>query len=268
MVSLKNVSLYYPAETRMVLQDISWIIGRGEAWVLFGRNGSGKTRLLDIATGYLSPSRGSVVRFGCGPAGVDLREQRKKIGLVNSQIRELFPRNERTIDVVVSGMFASTGIYDVVDDHAYGKARQLLAEIGMEDRDKGLFRVLSDGEKQKVLMLRALINDPALLILDEPCMGLDIASREDLLSAVDGLIRTRDVAVIHVTHHVEEITQQFGNIFILDGGRCLYQGPLAGGLNDETMSRVFRKKIVLSSMGGRFHASVNRTDAPDGGNIN
>ncbi|HOO70604.1 MAG TPA: ATP-binding cassette domain-containing protein [Spirochaetota bacterium] len=252
MISLKDISLYFPGTRSMVLRDISWNIAAKEAWVLFGRNGSGKTKLLEIVTGYTSPSAGSIHRFDSMSIGCDIREIRKRIGIVNSLIKEMMPRNENVIDVVVSGFFASTGLYDFVDASLTQKAALLLDEISMDTKAYLPFRVLSDGEKQKVLMLRALINDPEILILDEPCMGLDLASREDLLETVDSLISKRGIAVIHVTHHIEEITSLFKYIFILDNGSCFYCGPLDKGLSSENMSRIFNRSVDVEKRNNRY----------------
>ena len=243
MISLKNISLYYPPSKKLVLSGITWHIRPGEQWVLFGRNGSGKTRLLEIITGYNFPSTGTVSRFG-QEKGYDIRQIRKKTGIVNTLLKDMFLQSEPLINVVLSGLFASIGLFDDPAKHDTEKARALLNSIGMADRSQDPFGILSDGEKQKVLMLRALINNPSLVILDEPCMGLDIAAREDLLADLQELILSNKISAIYVTHHVEEIIPLFDKIYILHNGTEQYSGSLKDGLTSEMLSGIFQREIL------------------------
>jgi len=252
MIKLENVSLDIYGSHRRILDDINWHISRGESWILFGRNGSGKTKLLEIITGYLYPSEGEVTRFGCGHIGSDIRELRKKIGYVSSVLREKFNRDERLIDTVLSGLYASIGLYRKPSVEDIRKARGLLAETNLTGRENDIIGHLSDGEKQKVLMLRALINDPDILILDEPATGLDIGAREDFLDSLKNIMNGRDHSLIYVTHHVEEITDVFTHALLLRGGRTVAAGPLRRAMNSLSISAAFGARVKLSKSGGRY----------------
>ncbi|HOT46097.1 MAG TPA: ATP-binding cassette domain-containing protein [Spirochaetota bacterium] len=253
MIRLENISLFYPDSGRTILRGISWNIENGGRWVLFGPNGSGKTKLLEIITGYLYPSGGSVRRFGID-GGADIRDVRKRIGYLSTPLKERFLKNERLIDVVVSGPCATVGLYDEPGADDYGRARRLLDSAGLGGRSEQPFGTLSDGEKQKALMLRAVMAGPDLLILDEPCMGLDLSSREDFLSSLESLCGGKELSVIYVTHYVEEITPFFKNIFMLKNGGCWYSGAIEDGLTDGVITGLFVREISIAKKDGRFYA--------------
>ncbi len=255
MVELKNVSLFLTGDRDYLLRDISWQIEDNENWILFGRNGSGKTKLLEIIAGYRYPSEGEVIRFG-NRAGFDMREMRKRIGYMSSSLKETIPAGEKIIDIVLSGLHASVGLYIEPDDRERRYAKDLLASVGMVERAYDNFKALSDGEKQRVIMLRAFINQPDLLIFDEPAMSLDLSSREDLLLAIEKLSAYKRVSLIYVTHHVEEITPLFTKIFILDEGRCNYCGGIDEGINDRVLSGIFGREIRVTKLNGRYYSMI------------
>lgn len=256
MIKLNNVSLDIYGAGR-ILNNINWHIKDGEKWVLFGRNGSGKTKLLEIVTGYNYASQGEVVRFGLGQPGHDIRELRKRIGYVSSSLREMFSRRERLIDAVLSGIYASIGMYREAANEERERAAYLISTIGLRGREYDIIGNLSDGEKQKLLMLRSLINDPDLLILDEPSAGLDIIARENLLESIEELTRRKIISVIYVTHHVEEITSFLENIFVIDEGECFFQGPVNDALDKNIFSSLFNKKIEVFRKESRLYSMLN-----------
>ena len=256
MIKLENVSLDIYGSSRRILSDINWHIKEGESWILFGRNGSGKTKLLEIITGYLFPSEGDVVRFGNGHIGSDIRETRKRIGYVSSILREKFNRDERLIDTVLSGLYASIGLYRKPSADEIMKAHSLLAETNLPGRENDTIGHLSDGEKQKVLMLRALINNPDILILDEPTTGLDIGAREDFLDSLKNLMKLRNHSLIYVTHHVEEITPIFNRIFVIDDGKCFFKGGVDDAIKNNTFSTLFKRNIEVFRRGDRLYSSL------------
>jgi iron complex transport system ATP-binding protein len=251
MFELKDVCLY--RKNRMILQDIRWKVRDNENWVLFGRNGSGKTMLLEIISGYIYPSRGEVTRFGKCHGEYDVREIRKRIGYISTPLKTMFSPYEKIIDVVISGLYASIGLYTKPSVKQVETALELLSTVKMETRSGEYFGILSDGEKQKVLMLRALINKPDLLILDEPAMGLDLPSREDLLASIEKLHRIRRVSVIYVTHHTEEITPMFTRIKIIADGRSFYAGSTRGGLKREILQKVFSHDVDVIEFHNRYY---------------
>lgn len=256
MIKLENISLDIYGSKRRILNDISWHIEDGDCWILFGRNGSGKTKLLEIITGYLFPSMGVVTRFGSGHYGSDIRELRKRIGYISSVVREMFSSNEKVIDAVVSGLYASIGLYRKAASSELDKAAMLIRQAGLGGREYDVISHLSDGEKQKILMLRALINDPDLLILDEPATGLDIIAREEFLESLSGVTREKKHSVIYVTHHVEEITPLFDRIFIIDNGSCFYNGGIEEAINRDIFTSLFGRGIEVTRKGGRLYSSL------------
>jgi iron complex transport system ATP-binding protein len=257
MVYLENVSLDIYGSSRRILDDINWAIQKGESWILFGRNGSGKTKLLEIITGYIFPTEGTVSRFGCGQAGHDIREIRKRIGYVSSILREKFERHEKVMDTVLSGLYASIGLYRKPSAAEIERAHKLLAEINLAGRENDIIGRLSDGERQKVFMIRALINDPDILILDEPAAGLDIVAREDFLESLKNLMKNRNHSVIYVTHHVEEITPLFNKIFVIDDGKCFFRGWIDDAIENNIFSRLFKRNVEVFRRGERLYSSLN-----------
>ena len=253
MIRLDNVSLYFPDNPGRVLTDISWRIGDNDKWILFGPNGSGKTKLLEIITGYRYPSGGSIARFVGASAVSDIRELWKRIGYVSTPLRDMFNARERIVDVVVSGAHGTVGLYREPGPEEMERAFSLLGTIGLDGRCGDPFGVLSDGERQKVLMLRAVINRPELLILDEPTMALDLPAREDLLASLETICAGRKIAVIHVTHHTEEITGFFRDIFMLKRGRRHYSGGIREGLTPAMLSGVFDRTVTVVNVGGRYY---------------
>jgi iron complex transport system ATP-binding protein len=255
MIHLENISLFYPDFSKKILEDISWDIGGNEKWVLFGPNGSGKTKLLEIIAGYIYPSRGSASRFG-QDHGSDIRDVRKRIGYVSTPLKERFYRTEPIIDVVVSGVSATIGLYQDPDSSDIERAGRLLESIGLADKAARPFGILSDGEKQKVLMLRAIMAGPDLMILDEPTMGLDLSAREELLLSLESLCAGRSISIIYVTHYTEEITPFFEKIFMLKNGRCWFCGGIKEGISDNILSGLFGRDIHVISENGRFYAAI------------
>ncbi|MCL1833765.1 MAG: ATP-binding cassette domain-containing protein [Leptospirales bacterium] len=256
MIKLENVSLDIFGSSRRILSSIDWEIKSGENWILFGRNGSGKTKLLEIITGYIFPSEGSVTRFGCGHLESDIREIRKRIGYLSSILREKFDRNEKVIDTLLSGIYASVGLYREPSMDEIKRAENLICEIGLAGRVYDTIGRLSDGEKQKLFMIRALINNPDILILDEPAAGLDICAREDFLESLKRLTAGRTHSLIYVTHHVEEIIQIFSKIFIIDEGRCFFNGRVDDAINKNIFRSLFKRDIEIFKKGERLYSSL------------
>jgi len=250
--------LSFIREGRYLLQDITWNVLPGENWVLFGRNGAGKTLLLELITGYIQSSGGTIRRFGKGyREGISIRELRKRIGYISTPLAALIPGHESLLHVIIGGVDASAGLWRRPTGEEIEKALGLLATIGMADRSEDPFRILSDGERQKVLMLRALINDPDILILDEPTKGLDLTSREEILSAMGRLFRrNRMASIIYVTHHTEEIVPLFHRIHILKEGRTLFMGNVEEGLGEHHLGEVFEKDVGIVNLNQRYYSVI------------
>ncbi len=254
MIELEDVSYSLP-DGSTLLSKINWRISPSESWVLFGRNGSGKSKLLQIISGYLYPSAGRVKRFGI-EYGADIREVRKDIGYVGTFLKEMVGSRESVLDITASGFSANLGPYSVPGEDEREKALEFLKTFGMSEMAGRLFGTLSDGERQKCLILRATIRNPRLLILDEAATGLDISSREELLHLLDSLHEHTGVEIIYVTHHIEEITPLFKKIMILKDGKTFFSGEIDKGLTDEVLSDLFGSKIMVKKSGSRSYSVI------------
>jgi len=218
VIRMQNVS--WRRENTTILLDINWEVQPGENWAILGLNGSGKTTLLNIINGYIYPSTGEVSVLGNKFGKCNLRELRKKIGWVSSSLQENLYVNETVMEIVLSGKFATIGLVDTPEKADEEKAEELLDNLGCAHLNKRPYRSLSQGEKQKVMIARALINSPDLLILDEPCTGLDILAKEHLLTTIQKLSAQKNApALIYVTHRIEEILPAFSNVLMLRKGK-------------------------------------------------
>jgi iron complex transport system ATP-binding protein len=246
-ISLTDVS--FIRKGRLILDAITWEVERGANWVVMGANGSGKTTLLQLLAGYLWPTDGSITVLGRKFGQVDLRELRKNIGWVGSFLQAQIPPAQNPLDLIVSGKYASIGIYDNPDPEDYEQAEQLARRLHCGRILDSTYGVLSQGEKQRLLIARALIHNPRLLILDEPCSGLDLAAREQLLTTLENLGRAPDApTLILVTHHVEEIMPAFTHVLLLKEGKIIARGEKRDALRRDLLKDAFG--IDLEVMGG------------------
>ena len=209
-----------------ILHGVSWRIERGSHWALLGANGAGKTTLLKIITGYEWPSRGRVHVMGRRFGECNIPELRKTVGWVSSAIESRLPEGDTALDVVMSGLDASLGVYRAFSDSERARAHAALDRMNGAPLAGHTYATLSQGERQRLLIARALIANPRLLVLDEPCVGLDPAARHRLLDDLGALATTPDApTVIYVTHHIEEIGGWIENVLVLKDGAVLAQGP-------------------------------------------
>lgn len=236
---------------KLVLDDVDWTVGKGEHWVLLGLNGSGKTTLLRIATGHLWPSRGEVELLGHRFGSIDLRRLRRSVGWVTSALSVRMPPGLSAFDTVVSGMFDSIGLYDKAGEADRRRADGLLEYMGCSEVGGRPFGVLSQGEQQRVLIARALMPDPKLLVLDEPCVGLDIRAREDFLKTV-GRLTVSGPTVVYVTHHIEEIVSEFTHVLLLKGGKVSACGLKEDVLKSGILTQAFGVRLSVRESGGRY----------------
>jgi iron complex transport system ATP-binding protein len=238
-----------------ILRGIDWRVGRGEHWAILGANGSGKTSLLKALTGYLSPTSGELALLGRRYGECDWRELRFEIGVVTSAFTASIPLSEPALETVVSGKFAQLDLWHRVSSADRTAARQLLAASGLAHLEKREWLYLSQGERQRVLIARALMARPKLLILDEPCAGLDPVAREKFLLFIDQLARassTRAPALVLVTHHVEEIMPVFTHALLLREGNVLAAGPRERVLTSANLSATFGAPLRLRRSGARY----------------
>jgi iron complex transport system ATP-binding protein len=242
----------------IILDDISWRVERGQHWVILGANGSGKTSLLRALLGYLTPTDGKMVLLGRDFGRADWRALRKHIGLVSSSVRQLMADEETALETVVSGKFAMIDLWRCGSPADRRRARHLLQRVEGAALAARPWRVLSQGERQRVLIARALMATPRLLILDEPCAGLDPAAREHFLQFLQRLIRRKSSpTVVLVTHHVEEIMPGFSHVLLLQAGRVLATGEKSVTLTARALSRAFNARIALVKAGNRYALTVS-----------
>ena len=238
-----------------ILRGISWDISEGEHWALLGPNGSGKTMTLRIVLGYLWPSSGSISVLGHSFGTYDLRQLRRDIGWVGFDLQyQLIQRQDKVLDVVISGHYACIGLYDEIREPEFvEKAMALLTDVGCAGLAERNFATLSYGEQKRVLIARALITEPSLLVLDEPCTGLDLAARERFLVAVEELVaRKQGFSLIFVTHHTEEILPFITHCHLLKQGRTFGCGTKESVLTEDVLRSLFALPLSLRERSGRY----------------
>lgn len=242
--------------TAVLLDGIDWSIEEGDRWVVLGPNGAGKTTLLQVASAQIHPSGGVAGILGEVLGTVDVFELRPRIGLTSAALVERIPRDERVHDVVVSASYGVVGRWrEAYDDLDHQRASELLVEVGAGHLADRTFGTLSEGERKRVQIARALMTDPELLLLDEPAAGLDLGGREDLVSTLSVLAGDDlSPATVLVSHHVEEIPPGFTHALLMRQGRVVAAGPIDEVVTEANLSATFGMSLVLNRVAGRFSA--------------
>jgi len=240
----------------LLLDEIDWEVEEGERWVVLGPNGAGKTTLLQLASARIHPTRGVVGVLGEVLGAVDVFELRPRIGLSSAIMAERIPHDEVVGNVVLTASYAIVGRwrerYDAVD---HQRAIDLLDDLGAGHLADRVYGTLSEGERKRVQIARALMADPEVLLLDEPAAGLDLGGREDLVGRLGALAAdTSAPAMVLVTHHVEEIPPHFTDVLLLREGRVVAAGPLEVTLTAENLSTAFGLPLVVERHGQRWSA--------------
>lgn len=245
----------------IILRDVDWCVRPGEHWAILGANGSGKTSLLKALTGYLSPTAGEISLLGRRYGACDWRELRLRVGVVTSAFAASIPPAERAHETVESGKFAQLDLWHRTTPRDRRAARRWLRFVGLGALAEREWAYLSQGERQRVLIARALMARPELLILDEPCAGLDPVAREHFLAFLEQLARASRSrvarrpaapALVLVTHHVEEITPGFTHALLLRRGEVLAAGPRGPVLTSANLSATFGAPLRVTRRGGRL----------------
>ncbi len=237
----------------VVLGGISWRTRVSEHWVILGANGSGKTSLLSALCGLLTPSGGEMRLLGSIYGQDNLREPRRSVALVGSALRQQVQDEESALEVIVSGLHGQINYWGIPTREEQAAATRAARRTGCQNILHRPWSVLSQGERQKVLIARALIAKPKILILDEPCAGLDPAAREQFLSSLQPLLASRNAPqLLFVTHHVEEIIPGLTHALALRKGRVAFQGNLNEVLSSASLSSLFGQPFQLSQNNGRF----------------
>jgi iron complex transport system ATP-binding protein len=238
----------------LILDRVSWKVAPGEHWVILGANGAGKTSLLSALTGYLTPTSGRVELLSQTYGAADWRELRKHVGLVSSSIRQMIPDSEPALQTIVSGKSAMLDFWGKITSADRRRAQRILRKIECEALAGRPWVFLSQGERQRVLIGRALMASPPLLILDEPCAGLDPVAREHFLQFLQRLARgQKPPTLVFVTHHLEEIMPVFSHVLILRDGRPVACGPKKSVLTSAILSAAFHAPLRLQRRDGRYH---------------
>jgi iron complex transport system ATP-binding protein len=243
----------------VILRDLSWRVERGQHWVILGANGSGKTSLLSALTGYLVPTAGEVkigrARFGAA----DWRDVRAAVGLVSSSLGHRIEPDQTAREVVLSGRHAQINFWGRIPAADAREAARILRQVRAVHLADRPWRYLSQGERQRILIGRALMARLKMLFLDEPCAGLDPVAREDFLAFLQKLARKPNApTLVLVTHHVEEIVPIFTHVLMLSRGTVLASGPKDGVLTSAALSRTFHSRVALRRTAGRYRLEVGR----------
>ncbi len=236
IISMEHVSLR--REDNQILDDVHLHIEQGEHWVILGRNGSGKTTLLEMMNGYMFPSQGRIEVLGNLYGQCDVREVRKEIGYISQTLIEKLTLRDPVWEVVATGAFAFLRFYQTIPDEVKTRALNLLDDMGFAKLANHPLGTLSQGERKKVMLARSLMADPKLLIMDEPCAGLDLYEREKMLAEIDQL-RQRNITVVYVTHHVEEIMPLFTHVALIREGRIAAAGNKHDVLTQDTIKHTY-----------------------------
>nr|WP_066527380.1 ABC transporter ATP-binding protein [Corynebacterium bouchesdurhonense] len=254
LVDFRDVT--FVRDGRTLVGPVTWQVELDERWVIVGPNGAGKTTLIRMASAQEFPTAGTAFVLGERIGRTDMRDLRASIGLTSSAVAQRVPDGEKVGDLVVSAGYAIMGRWrEEYDEMDYAQALEVLEQVGaihLMDRTWG---TLSDGEKKRVLIARAVMTNPELLIMDEPAAGMDLGGREDLLAYLGELALDPDApAIVMITHHLEEIPPGFTHAMLLDEGEIVAQGLIEDVLTAENVSKAYHQPIEVSVDAGRYFA--------------
>ena len=236
----------YKSGYTYLLREVNWEVKRGEHWVVFGLNGSGKTTLLSILAGYRPNTHGKLEVLGQEYSDETIFSIRKKIGWVSSSFFDKYMNKESVMNIILSGLSGTLGIRRGIPVNRIMKAKQLLQALGLSEKADYPFQFLSKGERESVLIIRALLSEPEILILDEPTTGLDLFARERLLNTVEQLAQQKNMTILYVTHYPEEILPEFGKCMLLRRGRVYAKGATEEVFTAQKLSSFFNYPVTVS----------------------
>jgi iron complex transport system ATP-binding protein len=248
VISLSNV--HFIRENRNILADIELQVNADEHWVILGKNGSGKTTILELINGYEFPSRGQVRVMDQLYGQCDVREVRKKIGYISQSLYEKLNAADPVWEVIATGEYAFLRFYQDISPEVKQKALGKLEDVRLLHLADQPLGTLSQGERKKVMLARALMTSPTILIMDEPCSGLDLYERERLLETVNRLGK-ENITVLYVTHHIEEIMPMFTHVALIDEGKLVASGRKEDVLNEANLLKAFQVPVTLEWFQGR-----------------
>jgi iron complex transport system ATP-binding protein len=239
---------------RTILRGVDWDVEPGQRWVVIGPNGCGKTTLVRIASMWEHPSSGSVTVLGARLGHVDVRRHRQQVAVVSAAVANMLRPGIDAVDIVLAARNgALEAWWHAYDDHDRAEALAALERFGAAALAGRTFATLSSGERQRVLLARALASEPGLVLLDEPFAGLDLGAREDLIERLAVLAADASgPPLVLVTHHVDEIPPGFTHALLLADGAVVAAGPLGDVLTGEALSAAFGRPLLLERRHGRF----------------
>ncbi|KPV60051.1 molybdenum ABC transporter ATP-binding protein [Paenibacillus sp. A3] len=248
VLSLQDI--HFIREDRHILSGVNIDIRQGEHWVVLGRNGSGKTTVLELMNGYEFPTRGKVQVLGNTYGQCDVREVRKQIGYISQSLYEKLNAGDPVWEVIATGEFGYLRFYEEIPQSAREKAVAMLDKVKLAHLANQPLGTLSQGEQKKVMLARALMTNPSILIMDEPCSGLDLYERERLLENVN-VLGGQQMTVIYVTHHIEEIVPLFTHVVLIEQGRIIASGAKRDVLTEENLAKAYQVPIRIEWSGDR-----------------
>jgi iron complex transport system ATP-binding protein len=260
LIKIRNAVVYLNGYK--VLSSINWTMLAHENWAVVGNNGAGKTTFMKLVFGDLIPVHGGEVRWFGSPELTPLDQIREKIGFVSAEYQENYRYNLQGWEVVASGLFSSIGIYEKISAKQKQTALEWMDFLGMERLAQTGFKKMSYGEARRTLLARALVNHPSLLILDEPCTGLDIPTKEVFLRTLEKLSATQ-TRLVYVTHHIDEIMPFMTHLLYLKNGTIYDQGAKEDMLTDAILSEALDCPVTLKKNEGRYWITGSRPAAPD-----
>ncbi len=253
-ICLEDVS--YKSGKVFICQNIAWKLSQGEHWVLFGENGSGKTTLLSLVAGYHSIKKGTIFLDGEAYSEELLPKIKKNIALVSSSFFNNYYHNETLLEIVLSGGESGLGLGDKIIPQKVVRAKHLLAALGLKNRYSHPFCYLSKGQQQCVLIARALLNKPKLLLLDEIYSGLDAVMKKYVADSLKDICTEENVGTIMVTHEVENITDEYTHILLLKKGKVFARGLLKETMTSAVLSNYFQCSVDVTWQDGHFGMDI------------
>ena len=255
LLSLEAITVRRDGHT--LLSDIDWQVKPGENWIVLGPNGSGKTTLLSVICGYQAPTQGEFSLFGNRYGRADWNAVRRKIGLVSNSLSRSIQASEPAEHVVLSGKFAMLNFWGRVKSTDRDASVAMMERVGCGELAGRRWGVLSQGERQRLMIARGLMGSPRLLLLDEPCAGLDVVAREAFLKFLQNLLKEKDIpSTVLITHHVEELVPGFKHLLLLGRGHGVAQGKLHEVMKPSVMKKAYGSSLRIERVGQRWKATV------------
>ncbi len=248
--------LYFIAD-KEILSGVNWDFYAGERWIILGANGAGKTSLLSTICAYNTPSSGELTVNGKMYSTYDWQKVREKIALISTHLSRQIERSETVLDTVISGKFAMINYWGKITPSLKKSAMSKLRQLGIEYLVNSTWGKISQGERKKVLIARALMINPKVLFLDEPCSGLDPLARKNFLNFIDNLAKSSKIpAIAMATHYVEEIPQSFTHAIILKEGKVLASGKISEVMSSKNLALAYGAKCKLSKNSGKYSLKI------------